>query len=196
MLKRLSLLTLALILTVSAAKADEWTVDGAHSSVDFSIRHMVVAKVNGKFDEFAGTLTWDGKDLKAGSVKFTIQAGSVNTSNTYRDQDLKGEQFFDVAKFPTIEFVSRKVVPGDGNAFTLVGDLTLKGVTKEVTFECEFGGTVVDAKGNTHAGFSARTKINRQDYGVSWSKALDNGGLVAGNDVEISLEIEAIKPKA
>lgn len=191
--KVIGIMILTLALSVSVF-ADEWTIDKAHSSVSFKVRHMVVSKVKGGFDDFSGTVKFDGENVKDGSVEMSIDVASVDTENEDRDKHLISADFFDAEKFPTITFMSKKVIADDDN-FKIVGDMTMKGVTKEVTFEVEFSGIVNDPWGNTRAGFSASTTIDRQEFNVSFSKTLDNGGLVVGNDVEIELEIEAVKVK-
>lgn len=195
MVRRTTVLLLAtLMLAASAFAADNWKVDPVHSSVEFKVSHMVVGKVEGKFTDFDGTIDFDGKDLVGGTVTFTVQVNSVNTGNDKRDGHLRSPDFFDVEKYPTMTFTSKKVIPGEGNSFKLIGDLSMKDVTKEVTFDCEFNGTMSDSQGNQRAGFSATTTINRQDYNISWDRVMDTGGLVAGNNVNITLDLEAVKP--
>lgn len=189
--------TLTVILTVAviavAAKAETWSVDKAHSSLGFSVRHMVISKTTGKFNDFDGTLTFDGENLANGSVLVTAQMASIDTDDEKRDDHLRSADFFDVEKHPTMTFESTRVIPGDGNEFKLVGDLTIKGVTKEVTFDGEFNGVIADPWGSTRAGFSAKTDINRQDFGITWNKTLDAGGLVVGDNVEIIVEMEFVQ---
>lgn len=192
MVKRLLVPALALFLIAGAAQAAKWEIDMPHSSVGFEVSHLVISTTTGKFEEFSADIEFDGNDVATGSVTMQIDVASVNTDNESRDKHLRSADFLDVANNPNITFVSKKIVKGEGNKFQIVGDLTIRGVTKEVTFDCVFKGTV-DFMGTTKAGFSAHTVINRQDYGVSWSKALDTGGLVAGNDVEINLELEINK---
>lgn len=188
-MKRAILVAPLLAATVASAQVSEWDLDKAHSSAEFKVSHMVVSNVVGKFTDMDATLQFDGTDLATGSVEATIAVGSVNTGNDRRDGHLKSADFFDAEQYPSMTFKSSKVIPGEGNEFQLVGDLTMRGVTKEVTFDCEFNGTV-DAMGTTKAGFTATTKVNRQDYGINWNKTLDNGGLVAGDQVKITLELE------
>jgi polyisoprenoid-binding protein YceI len=185
-----------LLVFASLARAEKWEIDVAHSSVGFSVRHMVVTKTHGKFNEFTGYIDFDGKNVENGSVEITAQIASIDTDNKKRDDHLRGPDFFDAEKFPTMTFKSKKVIKGSGSEFKLVGDLTIKDVTKEVTFDCEFNGVINDPMGNTHAGFSAVVKINRQDFNVKWSKSLDAGGLVVGDEVKINLEIEAVKTQS
>jgi polyisoprenoid-binding protein YceI len=196
MFRRLMVLIFVSLALVASARAQTWNIDPVHSHVGFTVRHMVITKVEGEFKDFAGAITgFDGKNVATGSVDVTIQIPSISTDNNQRDTHLKSPDFFDAAKFPTMTFKSKKIVKGTGDKFTMIGDLTMKGVTKEVTLDCTFNGTVVDPQGNTRAGFSATTTINRQDYGVSWNNSLADGGLVVGNDVVIDLEIEAVRAK-
>lgn len=189
-------ITLTLVLLLAAmSKAEKWDIDVPHSSVGFTVRHMVVTKIHGKFNDFTGHIEFDGKNIEKGSATVTVQIASIDTDNEERDKHLKSPDFFDATKFPTMMFKTKKVVKGEGNKFQLVGDLTIKDVTKEVVFDCEFHGTVNDPWGNTRAGFSAVAKINRQDFKLKWSKKLDTGGLVVGDEVTINLEIEAVKAK-
>ncbi len=192
MLRR-TLLAIAVLTLISVSvQADQWQIDPAHSSVNFQVTHLVISKVNGKFSDFAGTLNFDGKDVSTGSVEVTVKTASVNTGVDQRDTHLKSPDFFDVTKFPEMTFKSKKIIKGSGATFQLVGDLTMHGVTKEVTFDCEFYG-MAEMMGAKRVGFSAKTRINRQDYGVSYNKVLDTGGLMVSNDVDISIELELSK---
>ena len=177
------------------SQAANWKLDAVHSSVEFSVRHLVVSKTKGGFDKFEAAAQFDAKDLSTGSVEFTIQIASIDTDNEDRDKHLKSADFFDAEKFPTMTFKSTKVHGVDGNGFMLTGNLTLKDVTKEVTFECEFNGEGGDPWGNTRAGFSIEGKINRKDFNMTWSKALETGGLVVGEEVSIELETEWVMEK-
>ena len=185
-----SLLTGLLIVAVAAtAQADQWKVDPVHSSVQFKVSHLVIAKVTGQFGEFDATMNFDGKDVSTGNVEMTMKMASISTDNENRDEHLKSADFFDAEKYPEIVFKSKKVIKSDGGKFQLVGDMTMRGVTKEVTFDCEYHGSV-EMKGTVKSGFTATATINRQDFGVSYSQVLDNGGLAVGNDVDITLELE------
>lgn len=195
MMNRLSLALLVALLTASASFAQTWGIDVAHSQIGFSVKHMVISNVSGKFTDFDGTIAFDGKNLAAGTVEFTVQAKSITTDNERRDGHLQSPDFFAVDSFPTLTFKSKKITAGPDNSFKMTGDLTMRGVTKEVTFDCTFNGTV-EAFGGTRAGFTATGTINRQDFGVSWSKALDNGGLVVSNEVKVNIELEVVKAKA
>lgn len=189
MVQRIALTLIVLLVMAAGVSAATWNADPAHSSVNFAVRHLVISTVNGKFGEFSGTLDWDGQDMSTGTVEFTVQIGSVDTDNEDRDKHLISPEFFDATQFPTMTFKSTKVILGEGNTFKLVGDLTIRGVTKAVTFDCKFYGTANFMKTNK-AGFSAKVEIDRQDFGVSWSKSLDGGGLIVSDNVKISLELE------
>jgi polyisoprenoid-binding protein YceI len=192
MAKRLLLAALVVIGIFSLAQAQTWTPDKAHSSVGFMVHHLVITKVNGSFSDFDGKVTFDGKDFSKGSAEFTIQSKSINTGQDKRDAHLKSPDFFAVDSFPTLTFKSTKVETVDATHFKLTGDLTIRGVTKSATFDCTFNGTA-EGMGPTRAAFSASTTINRMDFGVKWSKSLDNGSLVVGTDVVINLELELVK---
>lgn len=188
------ILTLALmIVSAAGVRADSWSFDKVHSSIGFSVRHMVISKTNGSFGDYSGKVVFDGKNVENGSVEITIQMNSLDTKNEKRDGHLKSPDFLDAEKFPTMTFVSKKISKKSGNYYDIVGDLTLKGVTREVTLNSEFYGSLDDPMGNTKAGFSAKTTINRQDFNVSFDSALKDGSLIVGNDVEITLDIELIK---
>jgi len=188
--------TFALLLSmffVLAVQVAAWELDPVHSSVQFVVTHLTISKVHGEFTDFAGDLTFDGTNLKDGKVTFTIKATSVSTGNSHRDDDLRSDNFFNVEKYPEITFKSKQVIPGDGSKFKLVGDLTIRDVTKEVAFDCEYNGTVKGNRGDVHAGFSAASMINRQDFKVAFNRALEGGGLVVGNDVKLALELEFVQ---
>jgi polyisoprenoid-binding protein YceI len=192
-IKNLTATIAAAALVVPSLSAATWEIDKVHSRAGFTVKHMVISNVEGKFDDFSGTINFDGKDFAAATVVVSINPASINTGNTTRDKHLKSPDFFAADSLPQMGFKSTKVIPGKDNTFQIVGDLTMRGVTKEVTLDAVFNGTVKGMQGDTRAGFSATTTINRQDWGVSWSKTLDSGGLVASNDVKITLEVEAVQ---
>ncbi|MFQ6114400.1 MAG: YceI family protein [bacterium] len=184
----------SLLITSFAFGADKYQFDMAHTSIGFSIRHMLLSNVKGSFKEFTGTILFDEKDITKSSVNITIKTASLDTDNQERDGHLKSAEFFDVEEHPEITFKSRRIEKND-DGYVLVGELTIKGVTKEVSFPFSLVGPVKDPWGNDRFGAEANLKINRQDFGVSWSKVMDNGGLVVGNDVKIELNVEAVKAK-
>ena len=171
-------------------KAGKWEIDPSHSLVEFSVRHMMVSKVKGRFDRFSGEITV-GEDLDTSSVSAVIDASSINTNDAGRDQHLRNADFFDTDTYPTVEFASRSVRP-HGSDWTVTGDLLLHGVSRPVELELELNGVGNDPYGGTRAGFSASTEINRRDYGVDISMPLDGGGVVVGDKVKVTLEIEAV----
>lgn len=193
MLKRLLITIAAVVMTISAIDAAEWKIDATHSTIGFEVKHLVISRIRGQFQEFDCNLNFDNSAIEAGNVEFTVQTASIDTDNEDRDKHLRTGEFFDTESHPTMTFKSSKVVKGDDNKFKLVGVLTIRGVTKEVTFDCEFYGVVKDPWGNTKSGFSAHAEINRQDFKVSWSKSLDSGGLVVGDMVNITVDVEFAK---
>jgi len=176
------------------AHADTWQIDPMHTSVEFTVRHMMISNVKGTFEKTSGTVTVDGSDPTTAKIDATIEASSINTRVERRDADLKSPDFLDVAKYPTITFKSTKVEAAGEGKWKVTGDLTLHGVTKPVVLEVEGTGTPIkDPFGNTRAGSSATTKINRKDFGVAYNKVLEAGGVVVGDEVSISIDVEAIK---
>jgi polyisoprenoid-binding protein YceI len=170
--------------------AGKWKIDPVHSEVGFSVRHLMVSKVKGRFTKFEGTVTI-GANPAESRVEATIDASSIVTGDEGRDQHLRSADFFDVDNHGQIEFVSRSVRPA-GSDYEVDGDLTIKGVTRPVTLALEFNGAGADPWGGQRAGFSASTEINRSDFGVTFNMPLDGGGVVVGEKVKISLEIEAV----
>lgn len=181
---------------VPEAGAVRFEIDRVHSSVGFKVRHLVVSKTAGKFNSFSGWFEYDPKDEtgKSWKTEAVIDVASVDTDNEKRDGHLRSADFFDAENHPKMTFKSSKIERKDGDLY-LVGDLTLRGVTKPVTLALEVNGTVEDQRGNLHAGFTATGKINRQDFGVSFSKTLETGGLVVDDIVHITIEIEGIETK-
>lgn len=166
-----------------------WTVDHAHTEVGFSVRHMMISKVRGKFQDFSATFVTGENPLES-SVTASANVASISTGEENRDNHLRTNDFFAAPEFPTIEFVSTGVRAEDGD-YKVDGDLTIKGVTRPVTFDFEFGGFGTDPYGNYKAGASARTVVNREDFGLSWNATLETGGVLVGDKVTITLEIQA-----
>ncbi len=175
--------------------AAEYKIDPTHSNAGFSIRHLM-SKMNGEFKELNGTFNFDTKKAADSKVVATIKTDTINTNNEKRDAHLKGDDFFAADKNPELKFESKKVTTAGKNKYKLDGDLTMRGVTKPATFNVEFLGEGKGMMGETRAGFTAKTKVNRKDYGISWNKALDAGGVVLGEEVEISLNVEGVKEEA
>jgi polyisoprenoid-binding protein YceI len=173
-----------------------WEMDPSHSSFQFKVRHMTVSNIKGDFSKFQGVVTIDEKDITQMKVEVAIESTSVNTGHPQRDEHLRGPDFFDVAKYPTITFASRKVIKADGHRLRVIGDLTIHGVTREITVDVE-GPTpeVKDPGGNSRRGATATTKISRREFGLTWNKVLDNGGLVVGDEVSIYLELELVRKR-
>jgi polyisoprenoid-binding protein YceI len=177
--------------------ADVWQIDPAHSAAMFAVTHMMVSTVRGEFGKMTGTLDYDGKDVASLKVDATIDATTVSTRNEYRDNDLKSEKWFDVAKYPTLTFKSKKVVPGSGGAFQLVGDLTMHGVTKEVTLDVAAPSKVVKGmKGESRVGATGTVKLSRKDFGMAWTAPVAGGGEVVSDQVAVTIDIEAMLPPA
>ncbi|WP_028931719.1 YceI family protein [Pseudonocardia asaccharolytica] len=170
--------------------AGTWDIDPAHSDVSFTVRHMMVSKVRGRFGAFSGEIV-TGDDLRSSTVTATIDATSIDTNNDQRDGHIRSADFFDVANHPEWTFRSTGV-RADGQDHVLDGELTIKGVTKPVTLDLEVGGFGADAWGGTRAGFTATTTINRNDFGVDIAMPLDGGGMVVSDKVQITLEIQAV----
>ena len=193
-MKRITVAMLALLVGLAgvASAADTWTIDKAHSEVNFKIKHLM-SKVSGRYTEFDGTITTDFANLGASSVSFTIQAASIDTKNGDRDKHLRSADFFDVEKFPTITFTSSKVTKTGDDSFDVTGILTMHGVSKEITLPVTFLGAGQDPWGNTKAGFEVETRLARQDYGIVWNKGLETGGFLLGNEVEIAINLEVAK---
>jgi polyisoprenoid-binding protein YceI len=168
-----------------------WTIDPSHSSVGFVARHLMVTKVRGTFGDIDGTITIADDPFQS-SVRATVDAASVNSGDQKRDAHLRSADFFDVENYPTIEFASKRVEER-AEGFALIGDLTVHGVTREVTWDLDFDGTVQDPWGSTRAGFSATTEVNRKDWGLEWNVALEAGGLLVSDKVRLNIEIDAVK---
>jgi polyisoprenoid-binding protein YceI len=174
------------------ALAATWQIDPAHSNVSFSVRHMMVSNVRGEFTKVSGTVDGDEKTPTQAVINATIDATSINTREAKRDDHLKSADFLDVAKYPTLTFKSKRIEPSGTGQFKVTGDLTLHGVTREVVLDVsDVTPPIKDPMGKTRAGAHATTKIDRKDFGINWSKAMDGGGLLVGNDVDISIDVEA-----
>lgn len=189
---------LAAVLSLPASAATStWQVDPAHSEALFSIRHLTISTVRGGFSKIKGTISFDDKDPAKSVVDVAIDMSTVDTREPKRDDDLRSDKFFDVTKYPTMTFKSTKVEQVSAGKLKVTGDLTLHGVTKEVVLDVEGPSAAIkDPWGNQRAAASATTKINRQDFGVKWNKTIDNGGVMLGDDVSITIDVEMIQPAA
>jgi polyisoprenoid-binding protein YceI len=178
-------------------KATQWQIDPAHSAAHFSVRHLMISNVRGEFTNISGSALFDPADLSKSSVEVTIEAASLSTREPQRDQHLRSGDFFDVEKYPTLKFRSTRLEPRGEEYFKLTGELTIHGVTKEVTFDMEGPTpTVKDPWGNVRAGVTGSTKINRKDFGLVWNAVVEGGGIMVGDEVKITIEAELIQKTA
>ena len=173
-----------------------WTLDKAHSSVSFSIRHLVISEVTGKFRDFDITLNSSKDDFSDASVDATIKVASINTENERRDAHLKTDDFFNAEKFPEIKFKSAAFEKVEGDKYKITGDLTIRDITKKVTFDAVYNGSIKGMRGTTIASWKATLTINRFDYGLKWNRTIEAGGLIAGDMVNITLSLELVRPAA
>lgn len=186
--------TLAALILPGLTFASTWTIDPDHSNIGFKVRHLMVSNVKGNFNKFTGTVEVNDKELSKSKVEVSIDTSSINTNVQKRDEHLRSADFFDVAKYPTMTFVSKKVVVAGADHLQVTGDLTLHGVTREVVLDVE--GPTPESKdpwGNIRKGATATTRINRKDFGLLWNAALETGGVAVGDEVTITLEVELIK---
>lgn len=187
-MRHLLLAAAALAVLTSAARAEEYEIDPAHSSVGFQAKH-IVGKVPGRFTKFSGDFNYVPGDAKAWKAEAEIDPASIDTDTPARDKDLRSERFFDVAKCPKMTFKSTGVSDVSGEDFKLHGNLTMHCVTKPVVLDVEFNGMATDPWGNKSASFSAKTTLDRKEWGIDWNKTLDSGGVLVGDKVELDLEI-------
>jgi polyisoprenoid-binding protein YceI len=192
-------ISLTLVLTfllpaLASAATSTWVIDADHSSIQFKVKHLMVSNVKGEFKKFSGALTIDDADITRSKVDVTIDATSIDTGNAKRDEHLRSPDFLDVAKNPTLKFVSTKVAKSGDGTLKVTGTLMIHGVSREVVLDVEGPTSAIkDPWGNTKRGASATTKINRKDFGLTWNKALETGGVVVGDEVAITLEVELLK---
>lgn len=189
------LMTSLLLLLPAAGWSAEYQIDPAHTSAQFSVRHMMVSNVKGEFTKVSGKINFDPRNLEASSVEAVIDAASLSTREPQRDTHLKSPDFFDVAKYPALTFKSRKIYRANGQLL-MKGDLTMRGVTKEVVMTVD-GPTpeIKDPYGNLRIGASATTRVNRKDWGLNWNAALETGGVVVGDEVTLTIDMEAIRQR-
>ncbi len=172
-----------------------WNLDATHTEVGFSVKHMMFTTVRGRFEALEGTVTLDKDNPEGSSVEVTIDAASLDTGVADRDGHLRSGDFFDVENYPTLTFRSRKVegaFSNPGDSFRVTGDLTIRGETREVTLDATFEGTGTDPWGGTRSGFSAETRIDRRDFGLTWNQALETGGVLVGHEIKIGLNVQAV----
>jgi polyisoprenoid-binding protein YceI len=171
--------------------ASTWTIDKAHSAIGFRIRHMVIARVNGTFDDWNGDFRFDPDDLSTSTVAINVNTASISTHEANRDTHLRSGDFFDVENYPKMTFKSTSVEQIDGERLRLHGQLTIRNVTRDVTLDAEFGGRLTDPWGMDRVGFTATTTIDRKEFGLTWNSALETGGVLVGDKAEVTIELEA-----
>ncbi len=174
----------------------KWNIDAAHSQVTFSVRHMMISNARGRFEKFNGTVDFDPTDLSTLRVDVAIDTASINTREEARDNHLRSDDFFASDMYPTAVFKSNGVVQEKNGSLKLLGDLTIRDTTRPVTLDVEFSGLVKSPWGTTNAGFSASTRINRKEWGLTWNQVLEAGGLLVGDEVKLEIELELIKEEA
>jgi polyisoprenoid-binding protein YceI len=177
-------------------KTNDWNIDATHSGINFSIRHVVISKVRGRFTKYMGKVELDEEDLTRSFVEATIDAASIDTGTPQRDDHLRSADFFDVEKFPELRFRSSRIEKLDDARYRLTGELTIRDVTREISLEVEYGGRATDPWGNQRIGFIATGSLDRKDFGLQWNQALETGGVLVGNRVDIEIEVEAVKTAA
>lgn len=193
-MKNINMSLMLLIASVSLTLAQtNWVFDKSHSKIGFSVTHMLITDVEGDFKEFDGKIESNGDTWENAKIEFTADIASIDTDNEKRDGHLKSDDFFNAEKFPKLTFVGKSFKKVDDDEYRLVGDLTIRDVTKEVELEVEHNGTIVDPWGNTKAGFGLEGEINRFDYNLKWNKAIETGGLVVGEDVKIIGKLQLMK---
>lgn len=195
-MKKLKLIAVLMFsaLTITFAQTN-WSVDKSHSKIGFTVDHLVIAEVDGKFDNYEVTVVTNGDDFEGTKISFSADVASINTDNEKRDNHLKSADFFNAREFPKMTFVSKSFTKVEGKKYKLVGDLTIRDITKEVVLDVKYNGTVKDPWGNTKAGFKATGVIDRFDFNLMWNAALETGGLVAGKEVTLKINLELAKQK-
>ncbi len=183
-------------MATTAAQSTAWQIDTAHSHVEFAVKHMMISTVKGRFATFGGTVAYDATDPTATAVDVSIDVASIDTRQEQRDAHLRSPDFFDVATWPTIHFVSRRVERAGSDEYRLVGDLTIRDVTREVTLDVAAEGSGKNPWGQEVVAFSAKGKIDRTAFGLTWNQALETGGILVGNEIRIGIELELARPAA
>lgn len=195
-MKKIISLAVVALLTTSVFAQSKWTVDPVHSNVLFSVQHLVISEVEGSFKKFDGSFTASKPDFSDAAINFAIDVNSIDTDNEMRDKHLKSDDFFNAGKFPTATFKSTSFKKVSGNKYKLAGNLTIRDVTRPVTFDVTYGGTAKDGYGNTKAGFKATAVINRFDYGLKWNNLTEAGGATVGKDITIDLKLQFAQAKS
>ena len=174
------------------SQSSRWSVDPSHSSAEFSIRHLMISTVRGRFGQLSGTIVGDPSNLTGGSADLRIDASSVDTRQSERDAHLRSKDFFEVDQYPALTFHSREIRPIAKDKYEVIGDLTIRDVTRPVSVKVESSGTTKDPWGGTRAGFSAETRLNRKDYGLNWNQVIEAGGVLVGDEVRVQVELEVV----
>jgi len=172
-----------------------WSVDPTHSHVEFAVKHLMISTVRGRFGDNKGTITYNESDPTKSKVEIEIGTSSIDTRTEQRDNHLRSPDFFDVEKYPSMKFVSKRIEGDINGEFTIIGDLTIRDQTREVPLEAEFHGKTRDPWGGDRMGFEAKGKINRKEFGLTWNQALEAGGWVVGDDIKLAIEVELVKQK-
>ncbi|MDB5117355.1 MAG: polyisoprenoid-binding protein [Mucilaginibacter sp.] len=175
------------------ATVTKWALDPMHSEVQFKVKHLVISTVSGFFKSFEGSLTTENDDFEGASIDFSLDVNSIDTTQTQRDEHLKSADFFDAEQFPHISFKSSSFTKSGDDEYKLTGDLTIKGTTKPITLDVEYGGSAADFYGNTKAGFELTGKINRKDFGLTWEGVTEAGSIVVGEDIKITINAQFAK---
>ena len=191
-----SIIVVALLVTISAFSQTRWTVDNIHSNVKFTVSHLVISEVEGSFNVYSGAIDVPNADFTDAKITFSVDVNSISTGNEMRDKHLKSDDFFNAQKYPAMTFTSVSWKKVSDTKYALEGDLTIRDVTKRVTFDVSYGGTMKDGYGNTKAGFKATTVINRFEYGLKWNALTEAGGMTVGKDVTITMRLEFSQRKS
>jgi polyisoprenoid-binding protein YceI len=173
-----------------------WQIDPAHTSVGFAVKHLMISTVKGQFQTVRGTVRMDGEDPLGGSAEVEIDVASISTANSQRDDHLRSPDFFDVARFPVIAFKSRRMERGPDGEFRLIGDLTIRNVTKEVALTVTYEGATMDPWGGRRTGFSATGRIKRSDFGIVWNQLIEAGGVAVGDEIRMTFDVQLVKQEA
>ena len=170
-----------------------WTIDNAHSQIQFTVRHMMISNVHGGFEKFSGTIDFNEEDPVRSLLSVQIEGASLNTKEPKRDEHLRSADFFNVAQYPYMTYKSKSMQQADATHGRIIGDLTIRDVTREVVLDVEYAGQAKSPWGTVSAGFSAQTKINRQDWNLTWNKALETGGVLVGDEIKINIDLEVVQ---
>ncbi|MGR3219019.1 MAG: YceI family protein [Candidatus Anammoxibacter sp.] len=190
-----AILIIAVLFTVRSvfAETKTWDIDTAHTKIQFSVTHMMISSTTGDFKVFKGKVVSTGGNFNDAAIEFSVDVSTIDTDNEKRDSHLKSESFFDADKYPAIDFKGKLVSKTADNMYKMVGDFTIKDVTRKVEFDVVYGGSVIDPRGNERAGFSINGRIDRFDYNLTWNKLLESGGIMVGKTVTINCNVELIR---